>query len=144
MRRFTELLDYRWRIYAVVAACVVGIASVKPAAMVAINSYQRYVSPRKGYRCAHAALYGGPSCSEFGKRSIHDYGLIGGLMLLRQQFHDCQEAATKIRSGANVVGARVDDADECFGGPRKEGRDDARETTEYCAGCLEGFCAPEE
>jgi len=144
MRRFKELLDYRWRLYAIFAVCMLGVASVKPAAMLGITGYQRYISPHKGYRCAHAALYGGPSCSEFGKRAIRDYGLIGGLMLLRQHFGDCQKAAAKIRSGAYSAGARVDDADECFGGPRKQGRDDARETTEYCTGCLERFCAPDE
>jgi putative component of membrane protein insertase Oxa1/YidC/SpoIIIJ protein YidD len=28
-----------------------------------IGLYQRYLSPCKGFRCAHAAWHGGPSCS---------------------------------------------------------------------------------
>jgi len=140
MRRFAELLDYRWRLYAALAICMLAIASAKPAATLAIDGYQKYISPHKGYRCAHAALYGGPSCSELGKRAIRDYGIIGGLMLLREHFRDCHEAAVKLRTGALAGGARVDEVDDCFGGPRKQGQEDAREATEYCTGCVEGFC----
>jgi len=30
-----------------------------------ISLYQRYVSPYKGFRCAHRVLHGGDSCSEY-------------------------------------------------------------------------------
>lgn len=32
-------------------------------ALLFIRFYQRFISPRKGFRCAHAAFFGGASCS---------------------------------------------------------------------------------
>jgi len=52
------------------AVCLIGLASLKPVFLVAIEGYQQLISPHKGYRCARGVLYGGPSCSEFGKRAI--------------------------------------------------------------------------
>ncbi len=134
-------LRRRWRLYVALLVCVVGLACLKPSSLVAIEGYQRFVSPHKGYRCAHGVLYGGPSCSEFGKRALRDYGLAGGLILLRQQFRDCHDAAVRIRSGAcQVSGARVDDADECVENEHDRGKRNAKESQEYCAGCVDGFC----
>ena len=36
--------------------------------------YQRWVSPRKGYRCAHRIAHDGLSCSEWGKRAAKRAG----------------------------------------------------------------------
>ena len=62
-------------------------------AVVAIGSYQRYVSPYKGYRCAHRALTGGPSCSAFAIRAIRLHGVLRGLALLRKRFEACTASA---------------------------------------------------
>ncbi|KDM92841.1 membrane protein insertion efficiency factor YidD [Photobacterium galatheae] len=37
---------------------------MKVIAIRSIRWYQKYVSPYKGYRCAHAAFHGGQSCSQ--------------------------------------------------------------------------------
>jgi len=113
----------RRRVYAVLVACVVAAACLKPGALLAVVGYQRFISPQKGYQCAHAALYGGPSCSEFGKRAIQQYGVIGGLILLRQRFQACHQAAVAIRSD------------------RDRGKREGKETRQYCFGCAEGCCS---
>ena len=136
-------LRRRWRLYAVLLACVVGIACLKPAALLAVNGYQQFISPYKGYRCAYGALYGGPSCSEFGKQAIREYGIVGGVILLRQRFRDCHDAAVAIRSGAcRVGGPQASDVDEnpCIETERERGKREARETCQYCFGCVEGCC----
>lgn len=136
---FTGLRRHR-RFYVALLACVVALACLKPAALLAIEGYQRLVSPYKGYHCAYGVLYG-TSCSQFGERAISEYGLLGGLILLRQQFRGCHEAAIRIRSGAcQVPGARADESDECFESSHNRGKREANETKEYCAGCLEGLC----
>ena len=120
-------------------ACAVALICAKPAAILAISGYQRYVSPHKGYCCAHRALYGGPSCSQFGKRAIQDYGVIGGLILLRQRFEACHQAAVAIHGGqCQPMEPR---AEECCESERDRGKREGKETREYCAGCVEGCCS---
>lgn len=59
------------------------------AALAAIGAYQRYVSPYKGFCCAHRARTGHASCSEFARRAIERCGLLAGLRLLRRRFLAC-------------------------------------------------------
>lgn len=133
-------LRSRWRWHAALLACVMVLACMKPAALWAIEGYQRWISPHKGYRCAYGALYG-TSCSPFAKKAICDYGLIGGLILLRQQFRNCHDAAVRVRSGVcQVRGARAEDSDECIESDRDRGKRDAERTRDYCAGCTAGLC----
>jgi putative component of membrane protein insertase Oxa1/YidC/SpoIIIJ protein YidD len=44
-------------------------------ATTAIGGYQKYVSPHKGFSCAHRLLYGGESCSQYVKGAIAQNGL---------------------------------------------------------------------
>jgi len=135
-------LRRRWRLYVALTVCAVGLVCLKPATLVAIEGYQRFISPHKGFRCAHGVLYGGPSCSQFGKQVIRKYGLVGGLILLRQQFRDCHDAAVRIRSGAcQISGVRADDADDCVESDQDRGKRESKQAQEYCAGCAEGCCS---
>lgn len=67
------------------------------AAIVAIRGYQNYVSPYKGFVCAHRARHGGLSCSEFAREAIAGEGLRAGLRALRSRLAECREAAGLIR-----------------------------------------------
>jgi uncharacterized protein len=62
------------------------------AAIQLIELYQRYVSPYKGYRCAHAAYYGGASCSGAIKQSIALDGFMAAMPIARGRFQDCRKA----------------------------------------------------
>ncbi len=140
---FATGLRRRWRLYIALLVCVLGMACLKPATLLAIDGYQQFISPHKGYRCAYGVLYG-TSCSQFGEQAIRDYGLIGGLILLRQQFRDCSDAAALIRNGAcQVSGARAEDSDECIESERDRGKRESQETRDYCIGCAEGCCSDE-
>jgi uncharacterized protein len=58
----------------------------------AILVYQKLISPYKGYRCAHRALYGRDSCSEYTKKSIAYHGLMKGVPIAQRRFKECGEA----------------------------------------------------
>jgi putative component of membrane protein insertase Oxa1/YidC/SpoIIIJ protein YidD len=58
-------------------------------ALRAIRFYQRHLSPRKGFSCAHRGATGGDSCSAYGYRAIHCCGLRKGLRLLRRRLDAC-------------------------------------------------------
>ena len=56
-----------------------------------INVYQRFISPRKGFCCAYRTLKGGKSCSEYGKHSISNFGVLKGTKLLIERFRLCEQ-----------------------------------------------------
>ncbi|MDP5017004.1 membrane protein insertion efficiency factor YidD [Anabaena sp. UHCC 0187] len=58
----------------------------------AITGYQRYISPHKGFRCAHRVLHGGESCSGYVKRQITEHGLKAALIKSQQRFIACKHA----------------------------------------------------
>ena len=90
-----------------------------PAAWLAlglIGIYQRWISPRKGFRCAHAVLHGGTGCSGFAKQAIHQYGLWRAIGLMRQRFRDCHAAMLAMAAQqdeppeADITEAELDNA----------------------------------
>ena len=73
-------------------------AWVKAMVLAGIGIYQRYLSPHKGFSCAHRRLYGGVSCSEYFRQAVRRYGAVGALPRLQQRFMDCGEANRILRS----------------------------------------------
>ncbi|WP_020396521.1 membrane protein insertion efficiency factor YidD [Thiolinea disciformis] len=63
-----------------------------------INFYQRFISPYKGFRCAHAAWHGGNSCSQAIKLIIAEQGLWAGRDLIKQRFQDCKMAYQQLQT----------------------------------------------
>ncbi|MEE3718238.1 membrane protein insertion efficiency factor YidD [Tumidithrix elongata RA019] len=61
-------------------------------AVTSIAGYQRYISPHKGFSCAHRILHGGESCSQFVKRVIIEEGVMTAVKASRQRFQACKEA----------------------------------------------------
>lgn len=55
----------------------------------AISTYQRYVSPYKGFCCAYRINTGRKSCSALGFRAVRRYGVIAGLAVLRRRTYLC-------------------------------------------------------
>ena len=62
---------------------------MKTAALFAINVYQRYLSPYKGYHCAYHVHTGCATCSRLGFRAIRRYGVVAGIALLRERLERC-------------------------------------------------------
>lgn len=77
----------------------------KPVVLVGISGYQRFISPYKGWHCAHAVLHGGASCSAYGKEIVSRHGVLRGGLLLWKRFGDCQQAADTL--AANSIGDEV-------------------------------------
>jgi uncharacterized protein len=57
-----------------------------------IGLYQRYLSPYKGFRCAHAAWHGGPSCSAAVKNLVREHGVFAAWPRIRLRFSECRAA----------------------------------------------------
>jgi len=54
-----------------------------------IHQYQKFISPRKGYCCAHRAVHGGESCSSFGARVLSENGYRQGIAMIKQRLRAC-------------------------------------------------------
>lgn len=61
-----------------------------------IHLYQKYLSPIKGYSCAHAFNTGTYSCSEFGVKAIEKKGLFIGSKLINRRFKKCSASSRKV------------------------------------------------
>lgn len=71
---------------------------VRQFAIASIKLYQRYISPHKGFACAHRVLYGGESCSGYVKRAIAQKGLLEALSSAGERFDACKAASLILRS----------------------------------------------
>lgn len=75
-------------------------------AIAAIAAYQRYVSPYKGFVCAHRVWHGGLSCSQYAKHLISTEGVLAGLLGLRKRFAECRDAAESLRRARMLAASR--------------------------------------
>jgi putative component of membrane protein insertase Oxa1/YidC/SpoIIIJ protein YidD len=78
----TATICSSWTCYLVVL-CIVG--------------YQRYLSPHKGFSCAHRVLHGRHSCSEFTKRTVQRRGVVKAVPLVRRRFAACEKASDDLK-----------------------------------------------
>ncbi|MET0856752.1 MAG: membrane protein insertion efficiency factor YidD [Telluria sp.] len=81
-------------------------------ALRAIRFYQRHLSPRKGFSCAHRGATGGDSCSAYGFRAIERCGLRKGMRLLRRRLDAC---GRKQRFGGGPSSHQQGDCDPGIG-----------------------------
>jgi putative component of membrane protein insertase Oxa1/YidC/SpoIIIJ protein YidD len=74
---------------------------VRQAAASAIAGYQKHLSPRKGFSCAHRVLHGGESCSQYVKRVILEQGLWAAIPATRSRFAECKVANQVLQARRN-------------------------------------------
>lgn len=78
-------------------------SALSTSALAAIGFYQRWLSPLKGFRCAHAALYGGESCSAAIARVIAEQGVMGSGAALGARFQACRVAFGQLSLGQPLL-----------------------------------------
>jgi putative component of membrane protein insertase Oxa1/YidC/SpoIIIJ protein YidD len=69
----------------------------------AIRVYQRFISPRKGFRCAYSFHTGHGSCSALGYRAIRRFGVVDGINILHSRLHKCGVAYRRYRPAPSKV-----------------------------------------
>lgn len=60
-----------------------------------IKLYQKFISPKKGYRCAHSVVHGGTGCSGAVIKIIQETSIFSWRGLINKRFADCKEAHIK-------------------------------------------------
>ncbi len=69
----------------------------------AIGVYRHYLSPLKGFRCAHAALHHRGTCSDFGLRVYGRHAFSKATAMLRRRFAECRSAYRVLMATAPAV-----------------------------------------
>ncbi len=105
-----------------------GIAASALAVLIA--GYQRYISPYKGFRCAHRVAHGGLSCSAYAKHVLLRRGVAAAVRRMRTRFAACAAAAVLLH-GAVASGQTQTDSQ------RRERADAAVNVGDCC------MCAPD-
>lgn len=72
--------------------------NMKTFAIAAIDGYQRFISPYKGFSCAHRVRTGRASCSRFAKRAIARLGMVAGVLVTIRRFEVCAASARVLSS----------------------------------------------
>ncbi|MEO0521090.1 MAG: membrane protein insertion efficiency factor YidD [Cyanobacteria bacterium P01_A01_bin.116] len=88
-----------------------------------IRGYQKYLSPHKGYHCAHRVLHGGDSCSQYIKTQIENVGLVKATPLALMRFQSCKHSSIALKRRANFFAGtsgmplpkNAEDFFDCFG-----------------------------
>lgn len=88
----------------------------------AIDGYQRWISPYKGFRCAHNVLHSRGGCSDFGKRAFTRHPAPMAWQLLRRRFAECRAALIVLSTET----------------PEERRRRRQEAATSYCDGVLDG------
>ena len=69
-------------------------------ATIVIRLYQRFVSPYKGFRCAHACLHKGASCSNAVLAIVKQHGFFRGYANIKARLHACKLAHATLQLNA--------------------------------------------
>lgn len=72
-------------------------ATSRSLAVTAITGYQKFISPHKGFSCAHRVLYGCESCSQYFKRVIAEEGIVTAIANAKGRFQECREASVILK-----------------------------------------------
>lgn len=80
-----------------------------------IALYQRFLSPIKGYHCAHHRLHNGDTCSNAIKKIVIENELTNVPSLARKRFEECKQASATLRRLANSQRADISCDVPCSG-----------------------------
>ncbi len=114
---------------------VLAPANMRTLVIAAIDLYRRYISPYKGFKCAHNALHRRGSCSEYGRLVFAKRAFVDAVALMRRRFVQCKAAAMVLHATPLRTTAQDDRRGE------EEGRKDKKKT-QPCD-CVPNFdCTP--
>jgi putative component of membrane protein insertase Oxa1/YidC/SpoIIIJ protein YidD len=78
-------------------------------AVAGIDLYRRYLSPLKGFKCAHHALHGQGSCSTYGRDVYATRRFLEATRLLRARFAACKRASLRLQAAVVWQSSQIED-----------------------------------
>jgi putative component of membrane protein insertase Oxa1/YidC/SpoIIIJ protein YidD len=111
-------------------------------AIASISGYQRYLSPHKGFKCAHRVLYGGKSCSEYVKQVIAQEGLVSAISASRHRFAACHTANHILQATAMRSEGEENEGDETEETRNRKNSSSPRSSNPYSDPCNSYYLVP--
>ena len=81
--------------------------------LLGVGFYQRYLSPHKGFSCAHKRLYGGTSCSEYFRLAVQHRDLSDSIPLFQKRLRACKGASLSLNASMPNQQRRRKKRDSC-------------------------------
>lgn len=125
---------------------VVVFNPMKIAGHLAIRGYQKFISPYKGYCCAHKYYTKGDSCSEHVRKHILEHGLWSGLKEYMVRTQECRKIHEENKDKIHDCGCKTEEIDGQETLSRKpQGSDCTKESCNCgkcsnCKGCNNQDC----
>jgi putative component of membrane protein insertase Oxa1/YidC/SpoIIIJ protein YidD len=114
------VLNVRLGISKVIIFLLIPLFLLREIGLLLISIYQKFISPRKKYKCAKGELYQDGTCSSTTKEAFKKHGFITGMKEYRHSTKQCKKAYKRLK---------------------KEERNDGTSCgAEYCSSCGGGSC----
>lgn len=76
-------------------------------AVSSIDAYKTYISPKKGFSCAHRMLHGDESCSDYVRRMFSSENFMAAVQLSRSRFQNCVAANKTLKATQSTSGCII-------------------------------------
>ncbi len=104
-----------------------------------IRDYQKFISPKKGFSCAHRKLHNGASCSTYFYQAVETYGLVQAVPMFQQRLEECREAHLVLKAidEVNEPEPETEDLKEKESNEKKpDSSEQSNESVDWCnTGC---------
>jgi putative component of membrane protein insertase Oxa1/YidC/SpoIIIJ protein YidD len=77
-------------------------------AVAGIDFYRRFLSPLKGFKCAHHYVHRDGSCSTYGRDVYGKHRFLEATRLLRARFAECKQASQRLKRTAVWHASQID------------------------------------
>ena len=114
------VLNVRLGISKVIIFFLIPLFLLREIGLLLISIYQKFISPRKKYKCAKGKLYQEGTCSSTTKEAFKKHGFIAGIKEYKHSTKQCKEAYKTLK--------------------KEERRDGTSCGAEYCSSCGGGSC----
>ena len=113
---------------------------VSPALALAVKAYQRFISPHKGFCCAHRHHHGGESCSAYALRVLGEHGVGHALVRILRRLDACEMAFARLKADDSGKQKKEEEDQERA---RKANRGDGRSAPSTCSTYRDSNCGPD-
>jgi putative component of membrane protein insertase Oxa1/YidC/SpoIIIJ protein YidD len=103
----------------------------------AVRDYQRYISPYKGFSCAHSKLHKGSSCSGHFRESLATNGLSSTLNNFPDRLRACQNAHRTLKARRLAIVTMQSETSKDNGDRKKSSDDELRQKLDETSKKLE-------
>jgi len=102
------VLNVRLGISKIIIFLLIPLFLLREIGLLLISIYQKFISPRKKYKCAKGELYQNGTCSSTTKEAFKNDGFIAGMKEYRRSTKECKKAYSTLKKEKRKDGTSCD------------------------------------